>query len=159
MSRKEQVVSSQTPKRTKNLKNTTNPKNAVIISFRDKIINGKLLPQVTIQSRVKRMTGGPARVVFGETLWRHLCPSRCRNETPWKRSCTFASSVTHSSEDPLCRGSEKSTRAGPPHVATATRPSPTCFTLLRRKPRLRAVTPVCRQAGTSACVHDLSDRG
>jgi len=33
------------------------------------------------------------------------------------------------------------------------------FTLLRRKPRLRAVTPVCRQAGTSECRHGLSDCG
>ena len=64
----------------------------------------------------EKMTGGRTSAVFGETLWRHLYLSHCRNETPWKRSCTSASPVTHSSKDPPCRGAEKTTLAGSPPV-------------------------------------------
>jgi len=60
------------------------------------------------------VTGERASAVFGETLWRHLCLSHSRNETPWKRSCTSASPVAHSSKDPPCRGTEKTTLAGSP---------------------------------------------
>jgi hypothetical protein len=62
------------------------------------------------------MTGEQASVVFGETLWRHLCLSHCRNETTWKRSRTSASPVTHPSKDPPCRGAEKTTLVGSPPV-------------------------------------------
>jgi hypothetical protein len=62
------------------------------------------------------MTGGRASVVFGATLWRHLYLSNCRNELPWQESRRSAHPVTHSSEDPPCRGAEKTTLAGSPPV-------------------------------------------
>jgi len=62
------------------------------------------------------MVGGRTSVVFGETLWRHLCLSGCRNETLWKRSHNSARPVTHSFGDPPCRGSEKTTLTRSPSV-------------------------------------------
>ena len=65
---------------------------------------------------MERMAGGRASVVLGETLWRHLCLTNCRDETIWKRSRNAASPVTHSSEDPPFRGAEKTTLVGSPPV-------------------------------------------
>lgn len=70
------------------------------------------------------MTGGRASVVFGETLGRHLYLSNCGNETPWKRSHSSVSPITHSSEDPPFRGAEKTTLVGSP---PATEGLPTHF--------------------------------
>ena len=60
------------------------------------------------------VTGGRTRVVFGETLWRHLSLSNCENGLPQKRSRSSTIPATHSSGDPPYRGSEKATRVGPP---------------------------------------------
>ena len=67
------------------------------------------------------MKGGLASAGFGETLWRHLYLSNCRNELPWKQSCSSVSPVTHSSGDPPCRGPEKTTRVGSPPVTECSR--------------------------------------
>jgi len=60
------------------------------------------------------MVGGRASAVFGETLWRHLCLSNCRNETSWKRPRGSARPVTHPFEDPPFRGTDKTTLVGSP---------------------------------------------
>jgi hypothetical protein len=86
----------------------------------------------------RKRTGGWASAGFGETLWRHLFLSNCRNEPFWKRSRSSVSTVIHSSEDPPCRGSEKTTLTRPPPVnaycvSTLSRPQQ-CVRLVPESP-------------------------
>jgi hypothetical protein len=68
-----------------------------------------------------KMAGERASVIFGETLWRHLCVSNCKNKYLGSKLATPKSPVAHSSGDPPCRGTEKTTLVRSPPVTEGLR--------------------------------------
>jgi hypothetical protein len=74
------------------------------------------------------MTGGRASAVFGEALWRAFVRLTIEPKHLGSNPRTSAGPVTHSFEDPPCRGPEETTLVGSPPVTECLLLPPRTFT-------------------------------